>query len=82
MVKAEKCIGTNCFTYIRVADGKHKPIVLCQPKKKCDPTLKVSDTFQREFISMIKGTSKTVYTDKEIFKNVKEGEDLEFGLFD
>jgi len=82
MVKVEECIGTNCFTYVKVADGKHKPVVICQPKEKCDNKFKVSDNFKQKFNDMIKGTSKTVYTSKELFKNPKVGEELEIGLFD
>jgi len=81
MVKVEKCIGSNCFTYIRVSDGKHKPALICQPKKKCDDKQR-SDNFREEFQDLITGTSKTIYTTEELFKNPKEGEELDLGLFD
>jgi hypothetical protein len=74
MAKVKKCLDAGCTRYILLDDNR----CIIEPKDKCD-FKSVSDNFLEEYKELSKQvTGDTIYTSKELFKKVKEGEELRF----
>jgi hypothetical protein len=73
MAKVKKCLDSGCTRYILLDDDR----CIIEPKDKCD-TKSISDNFQKEFEEIAQITKETIYTSKELFKDVKKGEELKF----
>lgn len=73
MAKVKKCLDSACTRYILLDDDR----VIIEPKDKCDIKQATKD-FQEQFKEIAQVVKETIYTSKELFKNVKEGEELKF----
>lgn len=73
MAKVKKCLDSACTRYILLDDDR----VIIEPKDKCD-IKQVTKDFQEQFKEIAQVVKETIYTSKELFKNVKEGEELKF----
>jgi hypothetical protein len=73
MAKVRKCLDAGCTEYILTEDNN----IIVQPKDVCD-FKHVPKDFQKQFSEMTQSADETIYTSRQMFKKVKEGEELKF----
>jgi len=73
MAKVKKCLDAGCTQFILLDDNR----LIVQPKEKCD-LKSIPEDFTKQYDEITENVGDTIYTSKNAFKNIKEGEELKF----